>query len=88
MGAIVGTLADSGGALPHYSVVAVTPGDPPGGAHMTTAADSLGGSVLNGLTLPLTFNEGQTAPEVVCYWPVVVKDGRWSSPTNGQRTCR
>ena len=50
MGAIVGTLADSGGALPHYSVMAVTPGDPPGGAHMTTAADSLGGFVLNGLT--------------------------------------
>jgi len=43
---------------------------------------------LNGLTLPLTFNEGQTAPEVVCYWPVVVQGGRWSSPTNGQRTCQ
>ena len=43
---------------------------------------------LGGLTHPLTFTEGQTAPEVVCYWPVVVQGGRWSSPTNGQRTCR
>ena len=48
-GAIIGTLADSGGALPHYSILALTPGDPPGGAHFTTAADSLGGFVLDGL---------------------------------------
>ena len=48
-GAIIGTLADSGGALPHYSILALTPGDPPGGAHFTTPADSLGGFVLDGL---------------------------------------
>lgn len=48
-GAVIGTLADSGGALPHYSILAVTPGDPPSGAHATATADSLGGFVLDGL---------------------------------------
>jgi hypothetical protein len=48
-GGIIGTLADSGGALPHYPILAVTPGDPPGAPHYTATADSLGGFVLNGL---------------------------------------
>jgi hypothetical protein len=48
-GAIIGTLADSGGALPHYSILAVTPGDPPGAPHYTATADSLGGFALTGL---------------------------------------
>ena len=48
-GAVIGTLADSGGALPHYSILAVTPGDLPSGAHATATADSLGGFVLDGL---------------------------------------
>ena len=48
-GAIIGTLADSGGALPHYPILALTPGDASSGAHATATADSLGGFVLDGL---------------------------------------
>ena len=48
-GAVIGTLADSGGALPHYPILAETPGDAPNGVHSTATADSLGGFVLDGL---------------------------------------
>ncbi|GAC1411976.1 MAG: hypothetical protein NVSMB53_08560 [Gemmatimonadaceae bacterium] len=48
-GAIIGTLADSGGALPHYPIIASTPGDAPNAPHASATADSIGGFVLNGL---------------------------------------
>ena len=49
LGGIVGTLADSGGALGHYPILAVTPGDPPNASHATSAADTLGGFVFDSL---------------------------------------
>jgi carboxypeptidase family protein len=48
-GAVVGTLADSGGALPHYRILAATPGDAPGSPHASAIADSVGGFVLGAL---------------------------------------
>jgi hypothetical protein len=42
-GAVVGTLADSGGALPHYQILAATPGDAPSSLHASATADSVGG---------------------------------------------
>lgn len=48
-GAVIGTLADSGGALPHYSILATTPGDAPGSPHAAATADSVGGFVFNAL---------------------------------------
>jgi hypothetical protein len=46
-GAVIGTLADSGGALPHYTVLASSPGDAPDAPHASAAADSAGGFVLS-----------------------------------------
>jgi hypothetical protein len=40
-------LADSGGALPHYPVMAGVPGDPPAGFHASAIPDSLGGFVFD-----------------------------------------
>ena len=45
VGGVIGTLADSGGALPHYSILATTPGNSPDAPHATTTADSVGGFV-------------------------------------------
>jgi hypothetical protein len=42
-GGIIGTLADAGGALPHYPVMALTPGDSPNAPHASAIPDSLGG---------------------------------------------
>ena len=42
-GAVIGTLADSGGALPHFPVLAVVPGDGPGSPHASALPDSAGG---------------------------------------------
>jgi Carboxypeptidase regulatory-like domain len=49
-GGVVGTLADSGGALPHYPILAVIPGDPPGGPHASATPDSVGGFAFDALT--------------------------------------
>jgi Carboxypeptidase regulatory-like domain len=46
-GAVIGTLADSGGALPHYTVLAAAPGDSPDSPHASAMADSAGGFVIN-----------------------------------------
>jgi hypothetical protein len=48
-GGVIGTLADSGGALPHYPILAVTPGDAPGSPHASATADSVGGFAFNAL---------------------------------------
>jgi hypothetical protein len=48
-GAVVGTLSDSGGALPHYPILASTPGDAPNSPHASATADSLGGFVFDAL---------------------------------------
>jgi len=48
-GGIVGTLADAGGALPHYSILATVPGDNPNATHATAIADSAGGFVFDAL---------------------------------------
>jgi hypothetical protein len=48
-GAVVGTLADSGGALAHYQILAATPGDAPGSPHASATADSVGGFVFGAL---------------------------------------
>ncbi|HEY0527646.1 MAG TPA: hypothetical protein VGD02_02365, partial [Gemmatimonadaceae bacterium] len=53
-GAIVGTLADSGGALPHYPILAGVPGDPPNAPHASATADSVGGFAFASL-LPGTY---------------------------------
>jgi hypothetical protein len=49
-GGVIGTLADSGGALPHYSILATTPGDDPNARHATVTADSVGGFVFDALS--------------------------------------
>ena len=46
---MIGTLADSGGALPHYAVLAAAPGDAPNAPHATATADSAGGFVFGSL---------------------------------------
>lgn len=50
LGGVIGTLADSGGALPHYPILAVVPGDPPGSPHASATPDSLGGFAFDALT--------------------------------------
>jgi carboxypeptidase family protein len=50
LGGVIGTLADSGGALPHYPILAVFPGDPPGGPHVSATPDSVGGFAFDALT--------------------------------------
>jgi hypothetical protein len=48
-GAVIGTLSDSGGALPHYVVLADSPSDAPDAPHASATADSAGGFVFGSL---------------------------------------
>lgn len=50
LGAVIGTLADSGGALPNFSILATTPGNAPNAQRASTTADSVGGFVFPALT--------------------------------------
>jgi hypothetical protein len=50
VGGVVGTVADAGGALPHYSILATTPGNSFHAARATVVADSAGGFVFDGLS--------------------------------------
>jgi hypothetical protein len=46
---VIGTLSDSGGALPHYSILASTPGNDPNSPHASATADSVGGFIFDAL---------------------------------------
>jgi hypothetical protein len=48
-GGIIGTLSDAGGALPHYPVLAVLPGDDQNSPHVTAIPDSSGGFAFDAL---------------------------------------
>ena len=48
LGGIIGTLADAGGALPHYPVLAIAPGGADN-SHVTATPDSSGGFVFDAL---------------------------------------
>ena len=48
-GAVIGTLADSGGALPHFPILAVVPGDDPRTPHASATPDSVGGFAFDAL---------------------------------------
>lgn len=48
-GGVVGTLADSGGALPHFPILAVVPGDDPSSPHASATPDSVGGFAFDSL---------------------------------------
>jgi hypothetical protein len=48
-GAVIGTLADSGGALPHYPILATTPGNAPNSPHASATVDSAGGFAFDAL---------------------------------------
>lgn len=49
LGGVIGTLADSGGALPLFPILALTPGDAPSSPHATVRADTAGGFVFDSL---------------------------------------
>jgi len=49
-GGVIGTLADAGGALPHYSILATTPGNSLHASRASAIADSLGGFAFDSLT--------------------------------------
>ncbi|MGI8401121.1 MAG: carboxypeptidase-like regulatory domain-containing protein [Gemmatimonadaceae bacterium] len=48
-GGIIGTLADAGGALPHYPVLAVIPGGETSSTHASAIPDSSGGFAFDAL---------------------------------------
>ena len=48
-GGIIGTLADAGGALPHYPVLATIPGGDANSPHVTAVPDSSGGFAFDAL---------------------------------------
>jgi branched-chain amino acid transport system substrate-binding protein len=62
----------------------------PSPATILQALWSLTNEDLGGLTYPMTFRQGDpnnSVHERTCYWTVVIRDGRWTSPDNYTRHC-
>ncbi len=65
---------------------------------MTSAGPTTSQAILNGLwtirnndlggtTYPLTFVNGQDAPEQLCGWLVEIVDGQFTSPDDSSKVC-
>jgi hypothetical protein len=48
---------------------------------------SIQADTLEGLTAPLTFNEGRPATKVLCWYGLTIKDQAWISPDAYKLTC-
>jgi ABC-type branched-subunit amino acid transport system substrate-binding protein len=70
-----------------FEVAAQHLSEPPTSASILDGLWSVQHNDLGGLTYPMTFTRDQNAPHVFCYWLMAIKDGRFVSPNNGQRTC-
>jgi hypothetical protein len=70
-----------------FQLAAKNIGDPPTSQAILHGLWSIKNDDLGGITQPLTFTKGQTAPQSVCYWLLELKSGHFASPNNGQRTC-
>ncbi len=55
---------------------------------VTAALHKINGSTLGGLTAPLKFGQpGKANPGTNCYYPVEVKNGKWTTYHNGAYVC-
>jgi branched-chain amino acid transport system substrate-binding protein len=43
---------------------------------------------LAGLAIPLTFNKGQNAPPITCWFTATIHSGGWASPDAGRLNCK
>jgi branched-chain amino acid transport system substrate-binding protein len=62
--------------------------DPPTSQAILHALWSIKNNTLGGLTIPLTYAQGQNAPPIFCYWIAQVKNGGFSTPNGGARACK
>jgi branched-chain amino acid transport system substrate-binding protein len=61
--------------------------EPPTSASILDGLWSVQDNDLGGLTYPMTFTRDQNAPHVFCYWLMMIKDGQFVIPNDGQRAC-
>jgi branched-chain amino acid transport system substrate-binding protein len=61
--------------------------EPPTSKDILEGLWSLRNDDLDGVTYPLTFTKGQTAPVVLCYWVAQIRNHSYVSPDGGQRRC-
>ena len=78
LGWVAGKLLEKAGAnLP----------EPPTSQAILEGLWSLRNDDLGGLTQPLAFVRGQTAPKIACWFAIASKDSKWISPDGFQRQC-
>jgi branched-chain amino acid transport system substrate-binding protein len=61
--------------------------EPPTSQAILQGLWSLKNNDLGGITLPLTFAQGQTAAKMACWFNIATKSGSWVSPDGFQRHC-
>lgn len=62
--------------------------EPPTSQSILEGLWSLQGNDLGGLTMPLTFTQGQNAPQQGCFWITQISGGQYVSPDGGTRICQ
>jgi branched-chain amino acid transport system substrate-binding protein len=87
-----GTPSDSGSlqgwvSAKIFEAAAAKMPDQPTSAAVLEGLWSIKKDTFGGLTNPITFTKGRTAPHVYCWWLVVVKDKAYTSPDGGERQC-
>ncbi|HVW31530.1 MAG TPA: ABC transporter substrate-binding protein, partial [Acidimicrobiia bacterium] len=62
--------------------------EPPTSAWVLKNLYTLKDDTLGGLTQPLTFNEGQNAVPKACWFTIVIRDKKWTSPDHFAQHCK
>lgn len=70
-----------------FELAAQSVSEPPTSQSILEGLWSIKGNDLGGMTMPLTFTKGQTAPQSGCFWNVQIQGGKYVSPDNATKTC-
>jgi hypothetical protein len=62
--------------------------EPPSSVAVLRGLWSLKDDTLGGITAPLTFIEEQAAPKINCWWPIIMRQGNWTTPDGYRMHCR
>ena len=71
-----------------FEKVASTVTGPPSAQALLEGLWTIKNETLGGLTAPLTYTKGQPAQMPVCWFELVIKDGRWVALNPGAARCR
>jgi branched-chain amino acid transport system substrate-binding protein len=71
-----------------FEIAAGSIDEPPTSAQLLAGLVKIQNNDLGGITIPLTFRQGQPAPVLVCWWQVQPKNGQFAKVEGTGRACK